>query len=77
MNRAWMHEGMMSLALTLARAQRTPAIVSTAFCAFTIMSTAPVPSNLVLLSDLPTCAPGSKVRFLGWYGLFVGLPCSS
>lgn len=34
MNRAWMHEGMMSLALTLARAQRTPALVSTAFCAF-------------------------------------------
>ena len=34
MNRAWMHEGMMSLALTLARAQQTPALVSTAFCAF-------------------------------------------
>ncbi|CAA9962780.1 hypothetical protein P3342_002550 [Pyrenophora teres f. teres] len=28
---------------------------------------APVASNLVLLSDLPTCAQGTKVRFLGWY----------
>jgi len=26
----------------------------------------PVPSNLVLLSDLGSCAPGTKVRFLGW-----------
>ncbi|CAE7180018.1 Ten1 domain containing protein [Pyrenophora teres f. teres] len=26
---------------------------------------APVASNLVLLSDLPTCAQGTKVRFLG------------
>ena len=32
------------------------------------MST-PVPSNLVLLSDLELCAPGTKVRFLGWYAL--------
>jgi hypothetical protein len=27
----------------------------------------PVASNLVLLSDLPGCAQGTKVRFLGWY----------
>lgn len=27
----------------------------------------PVPSHLVLLSDLGRCAPGMKVRFLGWY----------
>lgn len=27
----------------------------------------PVPSNLVLLGDLGKCAPGAKVRFLGWY----------
>jgi hypothetical protein len=43
-----------------------PAIVSTAFCASPTMS-GPVPSDLVLLGDLPTCAPGTKVRFLGWY----------
>jgi hypothetical protein len=43
-----------------------PAIVSTVLCTFTTMS-GPVPSNLVLLSDLPTCAAGTKVRFLGWY----------
>jgi hypothetical protein len=28
----------------------------------------PAPSTLVLLTDLRTCAPGQKVRFLGWYG---------
>lgn len=27
----------------------------------------PVASNLVLLTDLATCEPGKKVRFLGWY----------
>jgi hypothetical protein len=27
----------------------------------------PTPSTLVLLSDLPNCAQGHKVRFLGWY----------
>jgi hypothetical protein len=26
----------------------------------------PVASTLVLLADLHTCAPGTKVRFLGW-----------
>ena len=40
--------------------------VSTAFCGvFTTMS-GPVASNLVLLGDLPACAQGNKVRFLGW-----------
>lgn len=31
------------------------------------MSTGPVPSSLVLLRDLRSTAPGTKVRFLGWY----------
>jgi hypothetical protein len=26
----------------------------------------PVASTLVLLADLDACAPGTKVRFLGW-----------
>lgn len=39
--RAWMHEAMMSLALVKARAPRTPALVSTAFCAFTKTCLAP------------------------------------
>jgi hypothetical protein len=31
-----------------------------------IMSAGPLPSEICLLSDLPTRAPGEKVRFLGW-----------
>ena len=31
------------------------------------MSTAPLPTQLVLLSSLPQEPSGSKVRFLGWY----------
>jgi hypothetical protein len=31
----------------------------------------PIPSTLVLLSDLPNCAQGQKVRFLGWYVLYI------
>jgi hypothetical protein len=41
----------------------------------------PVPSNLVLLADLAECAPGTKVRFLGWYCAlshkFTSLTCDS
>lgn len=30
------------------------------------MNNGPVASNLVLLAELDKCAPGTKVRFLGW-----------
>jgi len=37
------------------------------------MSTGPVPTRLVLLANLVDCQPRDKVRFLGWYVLY--MPC--
>lgn len=57
--------------LTLARAQSVSDLDSAGVLILDQVHLAspmsgPVPSNLVLLSDLGQCAPGMKVRFLGW-----------
>jgi hypothetical protein len=54
-------------ALRLARARPVSGLVSTGVCTCSSPMSGPVPSNLVLLSQLGRCVPGTKVRFLGWY----------
>jgi hypothetical protein len=57
-------------ALSLARAYPVSGLGSAgASCLYAPAMSGPVPSNLVLLSDLGTCTPGMKVRFLGWYSI--------
>jgi hypothetical protein len=54
-------------ALRLARARPVSGLGSAGVCNCSSPMSGPVPSNLVLLSQLGRCVPGTKVRFLGWY----------
>lgn len=40
------------------------------------VNSGPVPSKKVFLYEIPQLAVGTKIRFLGWYGVTCSLPNS-